>query len=80
MADLKTGFGKGRTQGNVILHELGHATGLQHVPVTTEEMNPTVSTLTPNGYSAGDRAGLKKVGISAGCLAISSSVSIADDN
>jgi len=80
MADLKTGFGKGRTQGNVILHELGHATGLEHVPVPTQEMNPILSPLTPNGYASGDRAGLKRVGISAGCLTVSSSVSIADDS
>jgi hypothetical protein len=78
LADLKTGFGKGRRQGNVILHELGHATGLEHVSATSQEMYPALSTKSPNGYASGDRAGLKKVGINAGCLTIPSNVAIAD--
>lgn len=75
---LKSGFGKGRTQGNVILHELGHATGLDHVSSQSELMNPVLTDSAPNGHAAGDLAGLKKIGAQAGCLTIPSIVKIAD--
>jgi hypothetical protein len=78
MATLKTGFGKGKTQGNVILHELGHATGLEHVSSTKALMNPTLTSSSPNGFSAGDLAGLKKLGRSAGCITIPAIVRIPD--
>lgn len=74
MAGLKKGFGKGQTQGNVILHELGHVMGLRHVKDSTQQMYPTLKTSAPNGYAVGDRAGLKKVGRKAGCIAVPSSV------
>ena len=78
MASLKPGFGKGKTQGNVVLHELGHATGLEHVSGKDEQMNPTLMSTAPNGYGAGDRAELKKIGRDAGCITISSAVKVAD--
>ena len=79
-ATLKPGFGRGKTQGNVILHELGHATGLNHVDSISELMNPVLLDSAPNGYAAGDLAGLRKLGAAAGCLQIPSSVTIADLN
>ncbi len=51
-----------------LLHELGHAVGLNHARLTSEVMYPSVSDAGPNYYSAGDLAGLAKVGRPAGCL------------
>jgi len=67
---LPAGFGPGMRQGNVILHELGHTVGLDHVSDRHELMYPTLLASGPNGYAAGDRAGLVRLGRSAGCIAI----------
>ncbi len=52
----------------VLLHELGHAVGLNHAHLIGEVMYPSVSDAGPNYYSAGDLAGLAKVGRAGGCL------------
>jgi matrixin len=52
----------------VLLHELGHAVGLNHAHFSSEIMYPVVSNSGPSGYAAGDLAGLAKVGRAAGCL------------
>jgi len=62
------GFGAGQRRGNLLLHELGHAVGLGHVNDARLLMNPVLSSLTPNGYIAGDLVGLGKVGRNAGCI------------
>jgi len=67
---LPPGFGAGIHRGNVILHELGHTVGLDHVGDRHQLMYPTLLASGPNGYAAGDRAGLARVGRSAGCIAI----------
>lgn len=67
---LKAGFGPGATRGNLLLHELGHVVGLDHVANTAALMNPALTPLAPNGYALGDRAGLAKVGRGAGCIAV----------
>ena len=77
---LKPGFGPGRTTGNVLLHELGHATGLEHTAVKGEQMNPVLTDAAPNGYAAGDLAGLKRVGAAAGCITIPAGVTSPDLN
>ena len=38
------------------------------------QMNPTLTTASPNGYAAGDVAGLAAVGSRAGCITIPSFV------
>jgi hypothetical protein len=78
MNTLKPGFGKGVTQGNVILHELGHATGLEHVDSAAETMNPNLTASTPKGYGRGDRAGLKRLGIKGGCVTVPKSIRVPD--
>jgi hypothetical protein len=80
MAATKPGFGRGVTQGNVILHELGHATGLEHASAKSELMNPTLTSSTPNGYGRGDLAGLEKIGEKGGCVKIPAAVRVADLN
>jgi hypothetical protein len=65
-----TGYNRadGHVRTAVLLHELGHAVGLNHAHLTSEVMYPSVSDAGPNYYSAGDLAGLSKVGRAAGCL------------
>jgi hypothetical protein len=75
---LKAGFGTGLRQSNVILHELGHASGLEHVSSRKEQMYPTLTSASPSGYAAGDLAGLAKVGKQAGCISVPSTLSLKD--
>jgi len=65
---LKAGFTSGGSVGTLLLHELGHTAGLQHVAYTHEVMYPYIGSASPAGYTTGDRAGLAKVGAGAGCM------------
>jgi hypothetical protein len=56
----------GGTRGGVLLHELGHVMGLQHVRDASQEMNPYL--ISRASYGNGDNAGFAKVGKAAGCL------------
>ncbi len=71
---MKPGFGRGATQGNVVLHELAHTVGLDHVKDHRQLLYPTLTATAPNGFAAGDKAGLQVVGRKAGCQAVPSSV------
>ncbi|MBL8932366.1 MAG: matrixin family metalloprotease [Kineosporiaceae bacterium] len=74
LGSMRPGFGPGATQGNVILHELAHAIGLDHVDDRRQLLYPTLLPTAPDGYARGDRAGLRVVGRAAGCLSVPSSV------
>ena len=63
---LAPGFG-GDSVGSVLLHELGHVVGLDHVADATQIMYATV-TGKPAVYGQGDLAGLSELGRSHGCL------------
>jgi hypothetical protein len=52
---------------SVTLHELGHAMGLDHAHNGTQLMNAVLPT-NLSGLQAGDRAGLRLVGRSQGCI------------
>jgi hypothetical protein len=54
--------------GVVLLHELGHAVGMNHVGDATQVMNPAVSSNGPTTYGAGDLAGLWQLGAAQGCV------------
>jgi len=54
-------FGPGETLGNVILHELGHAFGLDHVNAEDQLMNPSISNNSPDGYGPGEMLGLRSI-------------------
>jgi matrixin len=65
----RAGFGTGTRRTNLLLHELGHAVGLQHVGDVRQQMYPTLSSRSPQGFaSTGDRVGLQKIGRGAGCI------------
>ena len=61
------GFGKGYTRGYLILHEMGHALGLDHAFEPYQMMGYSSNTLTVARFGAGDLVGLRNVGRSAGC-------------
>ena len=63
------GFGNGQTHGELVLHELGHVVGLNHVDDEDQRMNPY---MTPGlgELGRGDRAGLWRLGASQGCLEV----------
>ena len=67
-ASYRPGFGAGQTRGEVLLHELGHAVGLQHVGDPQQMMYPSAIARSKAEYGKGDLAGLKKVGKPAGCI------------
>jgi hypothetical protein len=67
-SQLAAGFG-GDSEGGVLMHELGHLVGLDHVTDPAQLMYPTV-TDKPAAYAAGDLAGLQQLGRTAGCLAV----------
>lgn len=64
---LPAGFGVGASQGALLMHELGHAVGLNHTTSRTEMMYPAI-TAKPAVWGAGDRTGLRRVGAAGGCI------------
>lgn len=64
---LANGFAPGKTWGKVILHELGHLVGLDHVPDPAQVMHSSLVS-SPAIWGAGDEAGLRQLGSLAGCL------------
>lgn len=55
--------------GPVLLHELAHAVGLDHVQDPTQLMNASASSAGPTTYGGGDLTGLWQVGAAGGCTA-----------
>jgi hypothetical protein len=68
LSQLLGGYGAGMRRANLLMHELGHAVGLQHVTDSTQAMYPSLLGSAPNLGNWGDRAGLSRVGRSAGCI------------
>jgi hypothetical protein len=64
---LASGFKADGSVGSLLLHELGHAVGLEHSQ-HGEIMYPIIGQGTPANYAFGDRQGLAKVGRAAGCM------------
>lgn len=56
---LPNEFGPGANTGNLLLHELGHAMGLDHVLSDPEQMHPQLRLESPDGYGPGDSQGLQ---------------------
>ena len=55
--------------GPVLMHELAHAVGLDHVMDTSQLMNGVASSNGPTTYGAGDLTGLWQLGAAGGCVA-----------
>lgn len=66
---LDPGYGRGATQGDLILHQLGHLAGLQDVDDPSQVMGQDAGPGRAR-WGAGDLAGLKKLGIEAGCIGV----------
>lgn len=70
---IPSGFGAGTkygyagTQGQLLLHELGHVMGLGHVKDSWQMMKTPMTRHTAR-YGAGDLAGLNRLGANQGCL------------
>jgi hypothetical protein len=67
-AGLAGGFGPGTTDGELLLHEMGHVLGLGHSSDPTEIMYADLLPLPAAAYGAGDLAGLRTLGVAGGCL------------
>jgi hypothetical protein len=67
---FKSGFGSGTTRGDLLMHELGHVMGLNHVSKSSQVMYPTIRRHSVSAYASGDRAGLRRLGRSAGCIGV----------
>jgi hypothetical protein len=64
---MPAGYGRGG-RGALVLHEIGHALGLQHVTERQQTMYPVVLPDRLAEYHRGDLAGLRAVGRAAGCI------------
>lgn len=70
---LSAGFGAGPsngilgTWGQVLMHEIGHTVGLDHISDTTQMMYAMTQRKIPN-WGLGDLTGLRTVGSRAGCF------------
>ncbi|WP_300680309.1 matrixin family metalloprotease [Nocardioides sp.] len=65
---LRTGMGRGRTLGFVLMHEMGHVVGLDHTRDTSQVMSAYLTSRSQTQYGAGDLAGFAAVGFGGGCL------------
>lgn len=66
---LDNGFRPGKTWGKVILHEMGHVLGLDHVNDPAQVMHPDLVS-SPAAWGAGDLAALRLLGPTSGCLTV----------
>jgi hypothetical protein len=65
---LLANFTPGGSVGALLLHELGHAVGLQHASDLHQIMYPVIGPWSAGDYQSGDISGLHHVGWSAGCM------------
>lgn len=68
LQQLSGGFGTGMRRTNLLMHELGHVVGLQHVSDPGQAMYPSLLTTAPRLGNWGDRKGFGLVGRGAGCI------------
>ena len=64
--EVRLGFESGHTWGEVLMHELGHVVGLDHVEDPAQIMYAH-TTDEPAEWGSGDREGLRRLGREAGC-------------
>ena len=61
---LPNKFGPGNTAGNILVHELLHSLGLDHIEVEGEVMRPAIADTAPDALGPGDIAGLQSLDVS----------------
>ena len=67
-AHVTGGFARGISRGALLMHELGHVTGLGHTPDALQVMSPVLSSSSYASWGSGDKAGLRAVGATNGCV------------
>lgn len=65
---LKNGFQQGASVGSVLLHETGHAMGLNHYNDTVQIMNPGIGSTSNAWYMNGDLGGLSYINSKQTCF------------
>jgi hypothetical protein len=65
---FKAGFAARPSMGSLLMHEIGHAVGLNHSENLREIMYPTLARGLPATWGPGDLAGLRTVGAKGGCI------------
>jgi hypothetical protein len=68
LRQLRGGYGTGTRRSNLLLHELGHVVGLQHVGDIHQGMYPSLLNSAPRLANWGDRNAFALVGRRAGCI------------
>lgn len=71
---FKPGFGTQLSRGKLILHEIAHVVGLNHVEDKSQIMYHTLTLKGKASYRSGDRIGLQRLGRPAGCITVPSSI------
>lgn len=62
------GFGPGYTRGSLLMHEVGHAIGLDHAMKKYQIMGYDHGSLSAARFGKGDLAGFRKIGRDRGCV------------